>query len=150
MPVSSAGAPSPLGFLNLVPGVVYDNPPLGQKFGQVVTAPATSYTRGSRVTVEFVTGHPKNNLRRDGTFLEVQRKVGTSWKRVQDDGDFATKFVWTRKDVLLGSSTATITWDIPADAPAGTYRIVHHGSSKAPLTGQISDFTGISTEFTLG
>lgn len=147
VPVGSAGAPSPLGFINLVPGVVYDNPPLGKKFGQVVTAPAASYSRASQVKVEFVTGHPKNNLRQGGTFLEVQRRVGASWRRVQDDGDFATKFTWKRKDVLLGSSTATITWDIPADAPTGTYRIVHHGSSKAPLTGKISDFTGTSTEF---
>lgn len=149
VPVGSAGAPSPLGMINLVPGVVYDNPPLGKKLGQVVTAPASSYKRGSQAKAIFVTGHPKNNLRRGGTFLEVQRKAGSAWKRVQDDGDFATKFTWKRTDVLLGASTATITWDIPEDAPTGTYRIVHHGSAKAPFTGKISDFTGTSTEFTV-
>ncbi|MBB2894008.1 neutral/alkaline ceramidase [Flexivirga oryzae] len=149
IPVRSAGAPSPLGFIDLVPGVVYDNPPLGKRFGQVVTAPAASYKKGTQAQVVFVTGHPKNNLRRGSTFLEVQRKVGAAWQRVQDDGDFATKFTWKRTDVVLGTSTASITWDIPADAPSGTYRIVHHGSAKASLTGKISDFTGASTEFTV-
>ena len=63
------------GQITLQTGVVMDNPPAGRSFGDVLTAPAQSYARGSTVTAEFVTGHPKNNLRRGGTFLEVQRQV---------------------------------------------------------------------------
>ncbi len=130
-------------------GVVYDNPPAGSSFGAVLTPPAASYARGKTATVEFVTGHPKNNLHRNGTFLEVQRLVNGSWVRVLDDGDWRTKYRWTRLDGLAGTSKATITWDIAPDTPAGTYRVVHHGDAKS-LFGKITPFTGTSPGFTVG
>ncbi|AKU15487.1 neutral/alkaline nonlysosomal ceramidase [Luteipulveratus mongoliensis] len=148
VPLGSAGAPSPLGFLNLQPGVVYDNPPLFKKFGDVVTEPSASYGRGAKVTAVFVTGHPKNDLRLGGTYIEVQRQVaGGLWKRVHDDGDHSATFSWKRTNVLTGESNAVVTWDIPAETKAGTYRIVHHGAAKAPLIGTISKFTGTSRTF---
>lgn len=98
------------------------------------------------MTVSFVTGHPKNNLHRNGTFLEVQRQVGSQWQRVADDGDWETTYRWERTG--LADSKATITWRIPAAAAPGTYRVVHHGDAKS-VTGTITPFTGTSRAFSV-
>lgn len=135
--------------VSLQTGVVMDNPPTGTSFGDVLTEPAASYAPNATATVEFVTGHPKNNLRRGGTFLEVQRLVDGQWVRHQDDGDWDTKYRWVRINGVTGTSKAVITWKVAAGTPAGTYRIVHHGDSKT-LLGKISPFTGTSRSFTVG
>lgn len=129
-------------------GVVYDNPPVSKAFGGVLKAPETSYARGSTATAEFATGHPKNNVRRGSTFLEVQRLENGTWQRVLDDGDWETTYRWTRLNGLTGTSKATITWDIAADTAPGTYRIVHHGDAKN-LLGKITPFTGATGSFTV-
>jgi neutral ceramidase len=129
--------------LNLQTGVVFDSPPAFKSFGQVLTDAASQYQRGATVSVAFVTGHPKNNLHRNGTYLEVQRQIGGQWQRIADDGDWGTSYRWERTGPA--DSKATITWK--ATEP-GTYRIVHHGDSKA-LTGTITAFTGISRTFTV-
>lgn len=127
---------------------MYDNPPAGKAFGGVLKAPETSYARGSTATVEFATGHPKNNVRRGSTFLEVQRLENGTWQRVLDDGNWETTYRWTRLNGLTGTSKATITWDIAADTAPGTYRIVHHGDAKN-LLGKITPFTGATGSFTV-
>lgn len=137
------------GRITLEPGVVFDSPGLGRRYGQVLTDAAAAYTAGQTVSTVFVTGHPKNDLRRGGTFLEVQRQDGGSWVRVLDDGDWATRFRWTRTNVLLGTSTATITWTVAPGTPAGTYRIVHRGTAKDAVTGALRPFTGTSRTFTV-
>ncbi|MDQ0982943.1 neutral/alkaline ceramidase [Streptomyces sp. V2I9] len=129
-------------------GVVYDNPPSGRAFGAVLKAPERSYARGSTATAEFATGHPKNNVRRGSTFLEVQRLENGTWKRVLDDGDWETTYRWTRLDGLTGTSKATITWKIAPDTAPGSYRIVHHGDAKS-LLGRITPFTGATEAFTV-
>ncbi|MFI1190637.1 neutral/alkaline ceramidase [Streptomyces californicus] len=129
-------------------GVVYDNPPSGKAFGSVLKAPASSYALGSTATVEFATGHPKNNVRRGSTFLEVQRLENGTWMRVLDDGDWETTYRWTRLNGLTGTSKATITWRIAPDTAPGTYRIVHHGDAKS-LLGRITPFTGATGTFTV-
>jgi len=130
--------------LNLQPGVVADAPPPLKRFGDVLTDARGSYRRGEQVVVEFVTGHPKNDLHRNGTFLEVQRLTDRGWVRHADDGDWATKYRWTR--TVLAASTATITWDIPPNTPIGKYRLVHFGDAKS-VTGTITPFTGSSRAF---
>ncbi|WP_406690835.1 neutral/alkaline ceramidase [Saccharopolyspora sp. ID03-671] len=130
---------------NLQPGVVFDAPPPGRDFGDVLTEPASGYHRGDRVTAEFVTGHPKNDLRRGGTFAEVQRLVDGRWVTVADDRHWATRYEWRRTGVA--SSAATVTWDVPAGVPTGRYRIVHNGDWKAAGSGKITGFVGISRDF---
>ncbi|MGW0523376.1 neutral/alkaline ceramidase [Crossiella sp. NPDC003009] len=128
------------------PGVVLDAPPIGHKFGDTVTPPSASYTKGQQVKVEFAGAHPNNNLHRGGSYLEVQRQEGSTWKRVADDGDWATKFHWARWGVA--ASRVTVTWDIPASTQPGKYRIVYSGDAKA-LSTKITAFTGTSPEFTV-
>lgn len=149
-PVSSASLPpsSSLGLLNLVPGVVYDNPAIGKKFGDVVAQPKAT-ARGATVSAVFVGAHPKNDLRLGKTYLEVQKKNGGAWSRVRCDADFDTRFRWKRKDGVLGSSEVTLEWLVPQDTEPGTYRFVYHGNAKAPVTGKISEISGTSTEFTV-
>lgn len=148
MPAGAVPGKPPFTDVNLQTGVVFDDKAPWHSWGQVLTAPAASYSRGQTATAVFVTGHPKNNLHRNGTFLEVQRQVDGKWVRHADDGDWSTRYQWKRTGVA--SSEATITWIIPADTPAGSYRIVHHGDWKNGWNGAISGFTGTTTAFTVG
>ncbi|MEV5538150.1 neutral/alkaline ceramidase [Saccharopolyspora shandongensis] len=133
--------------INFQPGVVFDDKPPGREFGDVLTEPANRYRRGEQVSAVFVTGHPKNDLRRGGTFAEVQRQVEGGWRRVADDRHWSTKYRWARSGVA--TSTATITWDVPDNAPAGRYRIVHHGDWKNGWNGSINAFTGTTQTFVI-
>ncbi|WP_073560366.1 neutral/alkaline non-lysosomal ceramidase N-terminal domain-containing protein [Archangium sp. Cb G35] len=132
-------------------GVVYDDKLLTVSFGSVVTNALASYTRGQTVSVKFWGGHPKNNLRRQGSFLQVQRKSGTSWVTVANDWDWETKYRWKRYDCAptYGCSHVTTEWTIPADAVPGTYRIRHEGDWKSGWDGLIRAYSGTSREFTV-
>ncbi|MES2316259.1 MAG: neutral/alkaline ceramidase [Pseudomonadota bacterium] len=128
-------------------GVVLDNVPIFKSFGDVVRQANASYVRGQRVDVEFWTGHPKNNLRQNGTFLEVQRWDGAAWRTVANDGDWGTIYRWVRVDPVWGSSKAAISWDIPANAATGQYRIRHYGDYKNGWNGSINGLSGTSRTF---
>ncbi len=128
-------------------GVVLDNTPLFTSFGDVARQANASYARGTRVDVEFWTGHPKNNLHQNGTFLEVQRWDGAAWRTVATDGDWSTIYRWVRVDPVWGSSKAAISWDIPATAATGQYRIRHYGDYKNGWDGSIHALTGTSRTF---
>lgn len=104
-----------------------DEPMAGRAFGDVLTAPGPSCRAGERVTAVFVGGHPDQDLRRGGTYLEVERANGEGWETVADDGDWATTFHWAR--VGRQASRITVRWEIPADAPAGEYRIRYFGDT---------------------
>ncbi|ONI83068.1 alkaline ceramidase [Actinosynnema sp. ALI-1.44] len=148
VPTGTAPGTPPFTDINLQTGVVFDDKNPAQSFGQVLTQPKPSYQSGQTATAVFVTGHPKNNLRRNGTFLEVQRLVNGTWTRHADDGDWSTRYEWKR--VGIANSEATITWAIPAGTPAGAYRIVHNGDWKSGWTGAITSFSGTTTAFTVG
>ncbi len=130
--------------MNFQTGVVMDLPPLGKSFGSVLKDAAVAYKVGDTVAVRFQSAHPKNKLHRNGTFLEVQRWNGSQWVSVADDGDWSTKYRWTR--TFGAESVVDINWAIPAGTPAGSYRIVHYGDAKS-LWGSISAFSGTSRVF---
>jgi neutral ceramidase len=132
---------------SVITGVVFDDKPLFKSFGDVETDAAASYTRGQTARAVFWGGHPKNNLKIQGTYLEVQRKNGTSWITVARDWDPETRYVWRRDGIA--NSKVTIEWDIPADAVAGQYRLVHSGHWKSGWTGAISSYQGFSRTFTV-
>ncbi|TJZ76816.1 alkaline ceramidase [Rhodococcus oryzae] len=131
---------------NFVAGVTFDEPAPGRAFGDVLVQPNPQAAAGQQVVAEFVTGHPKNNLRHGATYLEVQRRDGGRWVRHADDGDWSTKYRWRREG--SNASVARITWDVPEGTPAGRYRIQHFGDQKS-RDGKISEFTGTSAEFTV-
>jgi neutral ceramidase len=132
-------------------GVVFDDKLLWVVFGGVVTNANASYSRGQTVSVKFWGGHPKNNLRRQGSVLQVQRKSGSSWVTVAYDWDWETKYKWERNNCVptLACSHVTIEWKIPSTAATGTYRIRHDGDWKSGWDGSISPYTGYSREFTV-
>jgi neutral ceramidase len=95
------------------------------------------------------TGNPRNNPRVNGTFLTVEHSEdGKEWQVVYTDDDWSTRFAWSQpKKAVPSESLATITWEIPADTPAGLYRIQYYGSYKAKLLGGVVDFTATSGVF---
>ena len=134
---------------NFATGVVHDQAPVFKSIGDVVSDANSSYSKGDKVKVKFWTGHPRNSLRTEDTFLKVQQKISGSWVTVADDNDWATKYKWERIDGFWGTSQATIEWVIPDDAASGTYRIKHYGNKKAVGSGNISSFTGKSRSFSV-
>ncbi|PWN48894.1 Neutral/alkaline nonlysosomal ceramidase [Violaceomyces palustris] len=139
---------------HLKTGVVYDNPPLGHKFGDVLEQPLLSYPvpsssfSSSNVTVTFVGANPRNDLRLESTYLEVQRYEGEDeWKTVRTDGHHSTTMRWTRTNEATGSSKVEIAWNIEEWTEPGLYRIVYLGNHKLPFLGRIREFTATSAEF---
>jgi neutral ceramidase len=127
-----------------VPKARVDTAPGG--FGAVTRQPRDG-NPGDRIRVEFESAYPNNDLRRGSTYLEVQREVEPGrWVRVADDGDWSTLFRWKR--VGRSRSRVTISWDVPADAVPGTYRIVHHMDVRH-AGGAVTAASGISRGFAI-
>jgi len=136
--------------LSLQTGVVFDAPPFGKHFGQVLTDvnTQTPYSAGSSVSVQFVGANPRNNLRLEGTFLTVDQLVNGQFVTARSDSHPSTTYQWARANTVLGTSTVNVTWTIESGTPAGSYRIQYFGDSK-PLIGSISSFSGVSSTFTV-
>lgn len=120
-----------------------DEPVAGRSYGDVLSAPRGRYSAGEMVEVSFAGANPNSNLRRGSTYLEVEHLDGQLWRRVADDGDWATKLHW-RKDGA--GSRITITWDVPAGVALGEYRIRYHGDISEE-GGLLTPFTGTSPSF---
>jgi neutral ceramidase len=133
---------------NLQTGVVTDTQPWPWiPFGGIQTDVNSFYKAGSNVRVIFWGAHPKNNLRTQGTFLEVQRKEGDKWITIFNDNDPCTLYDWKRD--FIANSKITITWNIPLDTKPGEYRICHFGDAR-DVSGKIKPYTGISSTFKIG
>ena len=130
-------------------GVVYDDKPLSKSFGSLVTDARAAYSRNETASVKFWGGHPKNNLHTQGSYLQVQRKSGSTWVTIADDASWETTYRWERNNCFptFGCSYVTIDWRIPSDTPAGTYRIRHEGDWKSGWDGLIRPYSGVSREF---
>ena len=126
--------------------VAFDNVPIGKSYGDVLVAPSASYTKGALVSVRFQSGHPKNNLMTQSSYLFVEKKVGSTWVTAAYDWDPETTFRWTRSGIA--ASYVTITWDT-TNAAAGTYRIRHKGYQKSGWTGKTYPYEGVTGEFTV-
>ncbi|XP_053205328.1 neutral ceramidase-like isoform X2 [Panonychus citri] len=129
--------PEPPNLLNrqisLRPGVVFDSTPPGKHFGDCILQPADVYTPGSTVVVRFASGHPRNDLMTEKSFLTVEKLIdekNNTFQVISTDSSLDTKFFWKRTNSILGHSEAIISWEIPLDVKPGTYRIRHFGSSK--------------------
>lgn len=120
------------------PGVVLDDAGWGHHFGEVLKQPAEAASPGDTVEAVFVGAHPKNNLQRGSSHVEVQRFEDGAWSRAYDDHDWATKYLWAREAVA--ESRVTVRWELPEDVEAGVYRLFYRGASK--LAGVITPFEG--------
>lgn len=134
---------------NFQTGVVFDNVPLGKEFGDVVENVNKSYKKGNDASVTFWSGHPKNDLKTQSTFLEVQKQEDDEWITVASDWDWETKFIWKRVTPGGATSQVTIEWNIPEDVDTGTYRIVHYGDYKNGWNHKLYPYTGTSSTFTV-
>ncbi|MFJ2742466.1 neutral/alkaline non-lysosomal ceramidase N-terminal domain-containing protein [Streptomyces sp. NPDC087440] len=114
-----------------------EQPHPGHAYGDLL-----SFARiGDRATATFVAAHPANNLRRGDTYLTVERhNADDTWTRVADDGDWSTTFRWSRTGRT--TSTATVTWTVPAATPPGSYRLRYHGdtTTTGPFSGTTEPF----------
>ncbi|CAG8409646.1 unnamed protein product [Penicillium salamii] len=143
--------------IGFIPGVWFDEAPIGRSFGDVLSSGSGSYSPGDIVNTTFVGANPRNHLHQESTFAAVERKTDSGWEVVRDDRDWNLEFLWTRTNTLLGYSEVTIRWQIedkyynvdnPALLQTGTYRMHYYGDSKNIL-GQISPFEGIGRTFTV-
>lgn len=127
------------------PGVNFDDKPVNQAWGLVLTQPKDLYHHNELVSVTFRGAHPKNNLRNEDTFLKVQRLNQDKWVDYLTDADFETSYTWQREG--LAYSKVTISWRINADTPPGTYRIMHLGDWKNGWDDTITPYAGVSHSF---
>ncbi|KAF5353132.1 hypothetical protein D9758_008800 [Tetrapyrgos nigripes] len=135
--------------ISLQTPVVFDAAPIGKRFGDVlVDVNRDAYHAGDTVIAQFVGANPRNNLRLEGTFLNVDHFVSGVWTPVKSDSHPSTIYRWERTSTITGTSTVNISWTIESGTPSGTYRLRYFGDSK-PLIGSISPFTGTSSNFTV-
>lgn len=133
--------------LSFLPPVVYDEHPIGKKFGDCVRQPLSKYKPGQSVKVTFVGANPRNDRKSESTFLEVQfKEMSGNWTVEYTDAHWETRFRWRRTSTVLGHSEVDIQWDIPDNQKPGTYKISYYGNSK-PLVGKISPFSGETKPF---
>jgi len=137
-------------FSNFRPGVWMDRAGQGYQFGDVLQQPSPTYHRGETVEVVFVSGHPKNDYRTDGSFLVVERYQNQKWIPVFVDADDETRYEWKRREGKWcwgACSKAILSWEIGQDTPSGDYRMVHRGNQMPPLRRAPRPFVGYSEIF---
>ena len=133
---------------SLQTGVITDAQPWPWiPFGSVQSDADSFYKAGTAAKVVFWGAHPKNNLRSQKTFLEVQRREGNKWVTIFTDRDPCTIYQWKRD--FVANSKITITWNIPVDTKPGEYRICHFGDSR-DISGNIKPYEGTSITFRIG
>ena len=154
---AASGPPAP--DLALVPqielqtGVVEDAVPEGTNFGDVVFDAEATVARGREVRVAWRSGHPKNDLRRNNSYIRVERSLGGDrWDLVDWDATPGTRLWWVRDpDCPIDAcpwSRMAVVWTIPQDAVPGAYRIRFVGSSK-DRNGNLTRYQGTSKTFTV-
>lgn len=134
--------------LSFIRGVVFDNPPFFKDFGDVLEDVRPAYRPGDKAKVTFVGANPRNNLRLESTYVSVEKLVEPGvWIKVRDDYDWSLVFEWRRTNSVLGTSEVDVTWEIEEGAEKGGYRVRYFGASKAPVSGEITEFEGVSGRF---
>ncbi|KAG0691768.1 Neutral/alkaline nonlysosomal ceramidase [Suillus ampliporus] len=136
--------------ISLQNSVIVDNPPLFKHFGNVlIDVKSSTYHAGDIVAVRFVGANLQNDLRLEGTFFTVNRRVNDEWVVVRTDSHPSMTYQWNRMSTVLGTSTVEIQWTVEDGTPVRTYKIMYYGDAKSVLGG-ISAFMGDSSTFTVG
>ncbi len=134
-----------------------DTPAAGTSFGDLITDVPATAAPGETVRAEFQSGHPRNDLRVQSSYVYVEKlnKAG-EWEAIYTDKDPELWFEWlpempsqTPTDpAVVGPSTAAAIWHIPADTPKGTYRLRHTGAAQTTVA-PLEQFEGVSSAFTV-
>lgn len=132
---------------NFNSAVRFDRAPFFKHFGQVVKDVQPSYHRGETVHATFVGANPRNNLRLEGTFVAVEHLRRGAWVRVRDDSDWDLIYRWRRTSTVLGTSEATVEWEVgDQGVERGLYRVRYFGDAKS-LGGEVEAFESVSAVF---
>lgn len=137
------------------PYLPFDQAPSGRAFGDITEAPPPSVTAGNTVTAQFQSAHPRNMNTRGLALVEVEKLTPQGqWITHTHDRAPELLFRWQPFDEnpylspapLPGFvSNALAQWKVPANTPAGTYRIKHRGVAVPNGTAQA--FEGVSEPF---
>jgi len=126
--------------------------------GTVVTDVPAQVTAGEIVMAEFVAGHPRNDLRTQASYAYVERQRDDGeWETVVSDRAPELVYEWrpllpspVPVDLpLTGPSTGAVIWQVPANAPAGTYRLRHEGTAQAAVLLPAEAYSGTSGSFVI-
>jgi neutral ceramidase len=145
-----------------LPYIAADIRPGGAEFGAVLEDAAEAYAPGESVRVLFSGAHPRNDtaevLNRGYVFAE--RQVGAEqWEVVAQDWDPGLIFYWrpTPESPVSGQtlpgrqSQIEVIWHLPANLPAGQYRLRYAGTAVPALieaaAGERLAFTGTRRVF---
>jgi len=134
-------------------GVIFDDKPVLEVFGQVLKQPPASVREGDVVDVTFRGGHPKNNLMTGTSYYFIERKNGDgSWSAKVWDSMPEGRFSWRRDtdELCRACSFVDVHWDVPDDVEPGTYRISHKGAWKNGVTGAVTIYQGYTNTFAVG
>jgi neutral ceramidase len=85
-------------------------------------------------------------LRRNDTYLLVERRSDEGWVPVATDAVFET---FLRFDKQGPFTHAQVDWAIPPSAASGTYRIRYFGDARS-VDGATTPFVGETVPFTVG
>lgn len=97
------------------------------RLGQARSLSTVSVAPGETVLAEFWSANPTAEYGAVDNYLAVEHKTPGGWQSVAKDGDWNTRVRWrTEADGYL----ASLSWQVPTDAPAGVYRLVHFGFDK--------------------
>jgi neutral ceramidase len=132
-------------------GVVYDDKPLWESFGEIINNASSTYVTGATAKVSFRSGHPQNNFNTMDSFLKVQQKSHGEWITIFTENDISTEFHWIRDTAVdcLACSFARLEWTIGNNIPSGTYRLKHNGHWRSGWNGAIRSYSGTSREFNI-
>jgi len=111
-------------------------PPEDARYGDTLALTKTHYKGGDTVVAEFWSTNPTAHYTTGNNFLSIERKMPQGWLAIADDADWSTRIRWRIED---GAYIAQISWDIPADSPAGEYRLTHSAHDGAD-----GNFIGVS------
>jgi hypothetical protein len=115
------GKPAPAPYnVDVNYGVHADGPayPAGAAGGVITSQPATSYARLAHVQLAWSGGPSGHDRPLDKPFVLAQRLVRGNWTTV--DSDLGLNMLWRIDD----GGHYTLEWEVPLDAPAGTYRLL--------------------------
>jgi neutral ceramidase len=152
-----------VGQIEWKPEVDHDELPIGETFGQILLQPKQTVARGTVARMIYRAGNPRNDLRRNDSYIRIERDSGGGVALAAWDGIPETRLYWSRSYAPILTeggpigqacpgtpcfwSTMDVRWSVPPDAVPGTYHIRAFGSWKNGVTGAITPYETTSAPF---